>query len=82
MAAKEVQDREYLRGHPLAARSFATSVPVTSMFILSILEVAELPTHRTISVDRALTMIDVLGMIRKKYVPPNLPLDNVTYTSL
>ena len=58
------ENRAYLARHPLVARSFATSVPVSRMLLLSLVGDHYVPSHR-IELRRAATIYDVLSAIQK-----------------
>ena len=65
--SERVEDRTYLSQHPLLRRSFATSVPVRRMLLLSIIGDAYCPEHR-INIIRPITVLDVLMSVQAQCV--------------
>ena len=57
----------YLADHPLAARSFATCAPVSTMMLLPIMG-HWLVDHGKIQLSRPITVLDVLEVVHKEYV--------------
>ena len=62
------ENRAYLKDHTLLARSFATFVPTSSVFLV---DLAAFHGHQCeMETWRSVTVYDVLNLIHKRYVPP------------
>lgn len=57
---------QYLSDHPLVVRSFATSIPVTSMLLLDLC--GHPLMERLLAKPDAITVMDVLGAMHREYV--------------
>ncbi len=61
-------ERTYIKDHPLLARSFATFVPTSSIFLIDILGFLGFGLAHKLETWRPITVYDVLGMIHNVYV--------------